>query len=66
MGEQIGVGASSEHREVPFGGDTKVNGGIQAVGGASALDISSHCAMEDCEMEGMELEARIGLEKSQC
>ena len=44
----------------------KVNGGIQAVGGALASDISSHCAMEDCETEGMEFEARGGLEKSLC
>ena len=66
VGEQSGMGTTAEHREVLVGGKIKVNGGIQAVGGALASDISSHCAMEDCETEGMEFEARGGLEKSLC
>ena len=66
VGEQIGVGASIEHRELPPSGDSEVNGGMQAVGGVFASDISSQYAMEDCETEGMEFEARGGFEKSQC
>ena len=65
VGEQIGVGASVELRELPSSGDSDSNGGIQAVGGFLASDISSQCAMEDCETEGMEFEARGGVEKSQ-
>ncbi|XP_030943405.1 uncharacterized protein LOC115968223 [Quercus lobata] len=63
VGEQIGVGASVEHRELPLSEDSEVNGGMQAVGGVFASNISSQCAMEDCETEGMEFEARGGFKK---
>ena len=65
VGEQIGMGASVELRELPSSGDSDSNGDIQAVGRVLVSDISSQCAMEDCEAEGMEFEARGGVEKSQ-